>query len=179
MFVECLLADETFNPTKAARAAGYKAPAAAGYNLIHNKTIAAIIGKSVRERLERVQLNGDNVLEHVTTALFLDPMELFESVGGGVFTVRNLDEIPLPIRRCITKLKCRTRVSLEGDTEACIEIELMSKDALVPIVMKHLGLLTAEGNAVSVNVGLDIVSALLTQVEGERRVIDTKFIEAK
>lgn len=178
LFVESLLADEKFNATRAAKAAGYKNPSHAVTQLLSKPAIAAIIGKAIYKRSEKLGLKAEDVLEHLANVLYLDPIELFEQGDDGSFRVKTLDEIPAHIRRCITKLKCKVRTTDIG-SESYIEIELMSKDQALPLVMKHLGIISPEGNAVNVNVGQDIVAALLRQVEQDRRVIDTQFVEAK
>jgi hypothetical protein len=176
LFVEHLLADEMFNPTRAARAAGYKNPGVAGYKNLKNAAVAALIGKSLQRRITEVGLNAKDVLEHLATVLYLDPIHLFTSMGDGIFCVKNLEDIPAHIRRCITKFKCRTKTTETG-SESYIEVELMSKDQALPLVMKHLGIIGTDGAAVNVNLGTDLITALLAQVERERQVIDTKFIE--
>ena len=178
LFVECLLADEKFNANQAAKKAGYKNPAHASGVLLSKPSIAAIIGKAIYQRSEKMGLKAEDVLQHLANVLYLDPIEVFESCGDGAFRVKSLDEIPPHIRRCITKLKCRTKTT-EETTESFIEIELMSKDAALPLVMKHLGILGVDGSPVNVNIGQDIISAMLKQVEEERRVIDTQFLNAK
>lgn len=180
LFVEELLADEQFNPTRAARAAGYKNPAIMGNKLIKLPVIRAMIGKALQERIERTQLRADDVLEMLTTALFLDPAELFSVTGDGVILVKSLDEIPQKLRRCITRLKCRTRYDKKGEAqESLMEVELMSKDTMLQLAMKHLGLGGTE--KVDVQIQGNVVLELLQAAEQERRatVIDTKFIEAK
>ena len=178
MFVEELLADESFNATNAARKAGYKNPTVQGSKLLTLKPIRAMVGKALRERIERTQLTADAVLAHLQTALFLDPFELFERNRKGAYEVRDLADIPIEIRRCITKVRTRTKVTDLG-TEYTSEIELMSKDAALVNAMKHLGLLAADGNSININVGQDVISTLLAQVEQDRRVIDVAYIESK
>lgn len=176
LFVEYLMADEGFNPTRAARAAGYKQPKLAGQKNLRNPAIAAMIGKVLQERINGCKLTAKDVLNHLATALFMDPMDLFESTGRGTFIVKDLQEIPPEVRRCISKLKCRTRSTDDG-VETYVEIELMSKDSALTNAMKHLGLVSIDPQ-VNVNVGGDVILKLLQDAEQQRTVIDTKFIES-
>lgn len=149
-FCEEMAADLTFNATEAAKKAGYKNPNQAAYKLLKNKSIQAYLGKVLHQRAKRRELAADDVLEHLRNALFLDPIDLFEHVGNGVFAVKDLSQIPEHVRRCITKIKCKVRETEEG-TETYIELELMSKDAAMTNALKHLGLMEPDGS-VNVNV---------------------------
>lgn len=176
LFVEYLLADPMFNPTRAARAAGYKSPQGMANKLMKQKAVRAMIGKALQQRIDEVKLEAKDVLEHLATALFLDPAELFAENWDGDVVLKELDQIPVRIRRCITKLKVKARTDKKGNTTVETDIELMSKDSALQLAMKHLGI---SGVAdVSVNVGGDILLALLKQAEQERSVIDTRFIES-
>ena len=168
-FVEYLLADQKFNATTAARKAGYKKPAAASGKLLHNAKIRRIIGKQIRLRRERMQLEADEVLRHLSIALFLDPLDFFEATDDGV-TLKQLDDVPLEVRRCVTKLEVRKDGSLK--------LELMSKDQALVNAMKHLGLI-GDGTVNLTNntvVGDDVLSGLLERAERSRRVIDAEVI---
>ena len=174
LFCEYLLADPQFNGTAAARAAGYKNPGIAASKLMKSKPVRATIGKAIMERIREVKLTQKDVLEHLATALFLDPLEMFERTERGAYVVRDLDDVPERIRRCITKLKCRTKEDRSGRKETWVEIELMSKDQALPLAMKHLGI--AGSDSVTVDVGGDVLLNLLKQVEQDRRVIDVDYI---
>lgn len=173
MFVEYLLADEGFNPTNAARRAGYSSPSVASNRLMKKREIRAVIGKALRERVNGAKIEADAVLKHLATALYLDPLELFEIGSDGSYMVKDLNKIPQRIRRCITKLKCK--VGKEGDVS--VEVELMSKDAAMTNAMKHLGLVSPD-NTNNLIVAPDFLSELLTKVEQERRnIVDVDYIE--
>lgn len=179
MFVEELLADETFNATAAARKAGYKRPSQEAARLLVDPAVRAIIGKALQERITRCRLTADAVLQHLATALFLDPLDLFEKTEGGGYLVRALEDIPIEVRRCITKIKQRSRSIGGRDGEATIEtyleVELMSKDAALVNAMKHLMLINPDQN-LNVNVGGLDLKALLDRVENERKVVDGSVI---
>jgi len=176
MFIEELLADEQFNLTAAARKAGYKQPSTMANRLISRPAIRKILGKALQERITRCRLTADEVLEHLRNALFLDPLDLFERTEEGGYVVRSLEDVPLKVRRCITKLKQRTRYVGES-VETYLEVELMSKDAALVNAMKHLMLVNPDPAAMNVNVGVDL-RGLLEQVEQDRKnVIDGNVIK--
>lgn len=179
LFCDAILADPSFNSVAAARAAGYRVPHGAAARLLRQKRIQAIIGKHIHERLSNLQLNAEDVLRHLTTALFLDPLELMNKVGANRYEVRNLEDVPLEIRRCITKMKCRTRVHQDHSRETIIEIELMSKDACMSHALKHFGLISPDGHTTNVNIGISFQD-LLERAEQSRndngRVVDAEFI---
>lgn len=181
LFVEELLASETFNATEAARKAGYKMPRQAANKLLNHRAIRAVLGKAMQERITKCELQAEQVLRHLATALYLDPLELFQRTEVGTYVVRSLDDIPAPVRRCITKLKCRTRAAEDGLVETYIEIELMSKDGALKLAMQHLGLLGPDGKGtdVTVNLGTDFLGQLLQKAEADRRVIDATTIQQK
>lgn len=177
--MEELLANEKMNATEAAKKAGYKQPSTMANRLLLRPDIKAIIGKAVNERITRCQLTADAVLQHLANALFLDPLELFEKTEEGGYLVRALEDIPIEVRRCITKIKQRSRSVGGRDGEATVEtyleVELMSKDSALVNAMKHLMLINPDQN-LNVNVGGLDLKALLDRVENERKVVDGSVI---
>lgn len=177
LFVQHLLADEGFNFATAAKKAGYKNPSVEANRLIKKRAIRCAVGKAIAERTARNELDADNVLKHLAAALYLDPLDLFDidSTTGG-YVVKELKKIPPAVRRCITKIKQRTRI-INGEPYTDFELELMSKDACMTNALKHLGLVSPDNNTTNVMVTEDFVSQMLDKVEEERQVIDTEVIE--
>lgn len=176
LFVEEILASENFDATAAARKVGYAQPAMRAKQLLADKRIQRALGKALQERITRCQLTADEVLEHLRNALFLDPLDLFERAEGGGYLVRSLEDIPVHVRRCITKIKQRQRIVGEG-VEIYIEVELMSKDNALQAAMKHLGLLSGDGQ-INLNVGTLDLAELLERVESNRNnIVDARVIE--
>lgn len=182
MFVECLLSDLTFNPAAAARSAGYKCSAQSATKLLKNPLISAAIGKAIKLRLERVQLNGDDVLEHLRIALFLNPFELFECGADGKWTIRNPKDMPPEVARCVTKMKVKEVVDDDGTVTRTFELELMDKNMLLGYALKHLGLAGESKSSLDVNVNTtdSLLLSLLKEVDGKSNVVDAvdvKMIE--
>ena len=126
----------------------------------------------------KIQLEADDVLIHLRNALFLDPLDLFRVVDGG-FEIKPIDEIPLDARRCISKLKHRTRYTKDGDKIVEVELDLMSKDNMMSLAMKHLGLLDRPEEEQREVGNEQIVAYLLEQVENKDNIIDAQVIEQK
>lgn len=175
-FVAELLADENFNATAAAKRAGYKQPGNAASKLLAKRDIQIIVGRELKKRLDRIELRQEDVLEHLRTALFLDPLDLFEVGEDGSLAVQSLEDMPEKVRRCVTKLKVKVRRSRQ-QTSTTIELELMSKDAAMTNALKHLGLINPD-NLNIVNAGPVDLRQLLEKVEEERsNVVDGEVIK--
>lgn len=182
VFVVEYLRDNEMNARKAAEKAGYKG-AASAWKLLGTPTVAKAIGKAIYERIHECKIEAAQVLRQLSAALYLDPLELFEDNGDGTFKVRSLSEVPPHIRRCITKLKCKTRTyeTKDGEvtTETYVEVELMSKDAALSLAMRHLGLIedSRSKGAGGEPVTIDLIMNLLASVEERTNVIDGTVIE--
>jgi phage terminase small subunit len=159
-FVAELLADPLMSPTQAAVNAGYKKSAAsqAANSLMKNSTIAQMIGKALRERLERTEITQDEVLNFLINALFLDPLQLFDS-SEGILTLKDLATIPAQVRRLITKMEVRSRTINGGeDLETVVKVEWVSKELVLQLCMKHLGMIQPDTHKNNVQVNVNAVA---------------------
>lgn len=180
MFVLHLLADETFNASKAALKAGYKNGGQMGHKLIQHPVISAAIGKAIADRARRVELQADDVLIHLKNALFLNVLDLFNKNEDGSYSLKDFEEIPVEVGRCINKLKSRTRYTKEGDRIVEVDVELMSKDTMMNLAMKHLNLLGEREEEVKTHeVDREILIHMLETVEARSNIIDARVIEQK
>lgn len=185
IFCDELLADESFNATEAARKAGYKYPKASAQSLIDNENIRKIIGRHVYDRLCKLGYTAEDVLHKLWTILALDPLEAFEKVDDH-YEVKNLEDIPKPIRQCITQVKSTVRHFVDGSKEQRMEVHFMSKDKALEYAMKHFGLISPDvhqhKHQTNVNVKMSFQDAL-EQIENQRngngKVIDERMIEEK
>lgn len=130
------------------------------HRILQRPKVKAYLGKLLHNRLEQAGLETDAILNKLRIALHFDPINVFESVGDGVFRVKQLDEIPEEIRCCITKLKSKTKTLYDSDgnesgTETFIELEFMSRDKALEMAMKYRGLLEPDkmGGNVTINLG--------------------------
>jgi hypothetical protein len=176
-FVEYLLASENFNITEAARKAGYKSPASNANRLIRNPVIKALIGKQIRLRMERNELLADEVLEFLATVLYLDPFELMEEDSDGAWKMKNKDDIPLELRRCVTVMDSTKTIRGNGDVVVHNKIKFMSKDGALDKAMKHLGLINPDGTTNNLIVMPNVIAELVEKAEQQRDVINADYVK--
>lgn len=177
MFIKHLLADPSYNYTDAARKAGYKQPGLAVNRLLKDGRVSRAIGKEIHKRAETCEIAAADVLLKLKDVINLDPVDFFDSVvnehGERLFVIKKLDEIPAHIRKCITKIKSRTFHKPDGNSETYFEIEFMSKDSALSLLMDHLGMKGKTRIEVGATGNLEnLLGTLLNQVESNNNVVD-------
>lgn len=184
MFVEELVADPTMSPTQAALKAGYsqKTASVKASQMLKNPVIAQMVGNALQKRIERVQVNQDDVLKFLYQALTLDPLDLFDEVDGAL-SLKQLQDIPEDIRRLITKIDAKSRpIGDEGQVETRVKLEWVSKELVLQLCMKHLGMLNNGSNDGDVNVNVQVITnnnlvqQLREAVHTNSKVIDAQAI---
>ena len=174
LFVKCLLADQTFSVVNAARKAGYKNPSQAGYKLLNNTLVSKVVGKAIKERMDRLDITADRVLEELACIAFYNPLELFDDAGGFV----NVTNIPEALARAMSGMDVISYTDQEGSVHTTFKPRFSSKIAALELVAKHLGMAMGESKVqLEHNVGPELLEALLKKVERADNIIDTKFIE--
>lgn len=178
-FVDCLLADKSFNPTEAAKAAGYKTPPQAANKLLKNVNVKKAIGQAIQERMDKFAITKERVLYELICIGLVNIQDLFDS-NGSLIPVHKL---PDRAARSISsvKLTYSTRRD-EGVVEELkhVEIKFWDKVAALQLLGKHLGMFN---DKLKVEHGVDpaldnLIGALLQKVEqNSSKVIDTSFIE--
>ena len=143
-FVHELLATDMFCPTEAARKAGYKLPSQAANKLLKNRVISAALGKATREREERCELKGDDVLDYLHRALFFNPLNHFYHGHDG-WMIDDPSVLPEWVGRLIEKMEVKHVVHPDGSVHDSFKVEFISKSTVLPLALKHLGLLTDKG----------------------------------
>lgn len=186
LFVEELVADPLMSPREAAIRAGYspKSAESQGSQLLRHPVIAQMLAKAMNDRLKKTEMKKEEVLNYLYCALTLDPLDLFDQEADGGLSFKQLQEVPIQIRRLITKMEVKTRpVGKEGETETRIKIEWVSKELVLQLVMKHIGMLTPESPIGSnLNVNVNVQNVLVQQLReslanAAGRVIDSTAIE--
>jgi phage terminase small subunit len=90
------------NASQAAQRAGYKGPFnVIGAQLLAKPKIQALIQKSMNERVKRVEINADRVLERLDTIGDVDIAEVFNEKGY----MLDVHSIPPEVRRCIKSIE--------------------------------------------------------------------------
>jgi len=184
MFVKYLIGDEYWRPAEAARKAGYAHPTIICSKLMNKPEIARMLGKEQRQRLERMNLDADKVLDLIASGLFFNPMSLFKVGKSGVWYVEDPKDIPDEIGMLIESAKfiSTERTLPDGSVEAkqIFELKIVSKTKLIEFAMRHCGLDSPTRVEHSGNVQMDIdVSKMVTELEDIRsqQVIDGSVIE--
>lgn len=172
LFVSEYWKDEVLNVSAAARRSGHMGKNAAS-QLLSRRRVRNAINEELKLRLDRNQLTQDDILKHICVAAYLDPLEVFEWNGDGVYRVKDLAKIPKEIRQCITKLKSKVIHHPNGRIETETTVEFISKDKMIHLAMQHLGLLNQEGVGARTNIGVNISLAdMLIEVGKADNVID-------
>lgn len=145
LFAMALLADPTFNLTRAAEKAGYAQPAVSGHDQLNNPVVARFIGQEIARRAQRLQITAERVLEELACIAYRDPVEFCEKETGRI-QIDDIRKIPEVARRCIDgiKVKQTTRTDPEtGDLVVTqeVELKLCSKTGALELLMKHLGMM--------------------------------------
>lgn len=143
LFVKHLVASKDFSPTKAAQEAGYKYPSQMGRSLLQQDTIRVAVGKALHDRIERLEWQGDDVLQTLRTVIDFDVTEFYDQAGN--LSMESIKSQPPHVRKCITKItsKRKSFVNELGEKEYYnqIEVELMDKNQALHLALKHFGLL--------------------------------------
>lgn len=165
-----------FNAARAGRVTGYKLSQA--YRVLARDDVQVYLSEQTSRVLERNQLTADDIVEHLRTALYLDPNEIGESIRGGGWRVKRLHEVPKKIRQCMTKVKYRNRKDEEGNiVEEYWEVEFMSKDKALELAMKYKQLLRDKVD-LTLETGPNLSQVLMEgEANGRGNIITTDFIE--
>lgn len=182
-FVDALLKDDEFNLTNAAREAGYASPAKAGSKLLDNRIVRNYVGKKIREREERLEIEADRTLLELARLAYVNPKDLVDEDGK----VIPLKKMPRRLAACVKKLKIKTRET-EDDKgrkviETTAEIEVWDKLHALELLARHQGLfekgLRDDVPMMTPQVFAFIMNNASEQPDGPTNVVDTKFIDSK
>ena len=172
-FVHECLADPAFNATDAARRAGYKAPSQAANQLLKQKVIAAILGKAMREREERLQITADQVLIELARIAFANPQIYYNEDGS----IKALHSLTPAEAAAIKEIESEITHRGEDSETVTTKYKLHDKVRALELLGRHFSLLNEKvQHEFSGGVRFDFVS-LVKQLENQRsNVIDGEFI---
>lgn len=170
-FVLEMMADPSFNASRAAKRAGYANPPQAANRLLKDSRIKAMLGKETHERNERVRLGSDEVLAYIRDVLFFNPMEHFFPNEDGTWTVKDLQALPENVARLIDTIKVKVIELPNGATKSEFEVRLVSKATALALAAKHVGVEKHE-----FKVGIDW-DTLVDQDKIAIRTIEDKIAE--
>lgn len=145
-FIEELLQMEAWIPSQAARIVGYKNPSQAANKLLKNEAVQAALGKAKRERSERCQINADDLLDYLRTALYLNPLRLFKRSESGYWVVDDLDAVPEMIGRLVKAAETKTTTDKDGVVTSTIKLEFFNKEKAAELIQRHIDTLQIDVN---------------------------------
>lgn len=130
------------SPTKAAKRAGYSS-ANAG-KLMSNPEVRKAIGKALKQILVEPYMSAKELVAQLHHIMYLDPLHFLDQGEAGDITLRDMELIPEPIRKCITKMKIRKRTYTDGTAETTYDLEFFSKEKAADMLAKYYKLYEAE-----------------------------------
>lgn len=139
------------NASAAYRRAGYQTGNSdvCGPRLLGHVGIQAEIQRALKAREARAEakaiVSQDRVLKEIAATAFLDPLDLFAEDG----TLLPLSKMPAEARRAIAGLEVEELWQGKGDAKILVgrlkKIKLVSKDGMVTLAARHLGMLADQG----------------------------------
>lgn len=129
------------SPSKAAVRAGYTPANAA--KLMSNPKVRKAIGKALKQMLVEPYMNAKELVAQLHHIMYLDPLHFLEQGEAGDITLRDMELIPEPIRKCITKMKIRKRTYTDGTAETTYDLEFFSKEKAADMLAKYYKLYEA------------------------------------
>ena len=194
MFVPEYLVD--FNQTRAAIAAGYskKTASVKGSQLLKDKRIQRALGKAQKRRIERLELDGDELLRQVAMLGTRDGRQLFDAKGvlvlnhqvvNGEVQGTTIHDLPEQITAAIDGVKQKVkRYTLESGTmveEVETELKLVGKAAILDMAAKIQGAYAPEQHKIG-PIGPDwnkLIGSEEPPDEIETKILDVKVIPNK
>lgn len=167
-FVYALASSKEFNYTAAAREAGYKSPMTAGHNLLKKKAVRGFLAKVLEDRMDRLNLTADRVLQELMCIAFFDPGEMYDEDGN----LLPVTKMPEHVRRALAGVEVKIDEYDDGDRiTTTAKIRHCDKEACLKLLMQHLGILQ-ERKKVELDIGPNIWEHLSKVVEQPRIITD-------
>jgi hypothetical protein len=140
--------------------------------------VQGALGKAQREREERCELKGDDVINYLRVALFFNPLQFFTPCDEGFF-VKDWKDIPEEVGRLVERMEVKEIVAPDGSIIRGYKLWFLSKAIVLPLAMKHLNLMGTEKVEVTPGDNWDkILQAMGTvlddDIENEIDAIDVK-----
>jgi phage terminase small subunit len=172
-FVLAVLSQTVWNMTEAARQAGAKNPKLQANRWIHDRRVAAVLGREMRMRNERARMTNDEVLAQIEYEAFCDVLDLCDE--DGFIITDDLRKIPVEMRRCINGIECTEQKWIDQDgnehVERKMKLKVVDKAIAQAMLLKHRGLIAPSETNVTLNVGV-VQQVLSTLVKKDDEPID-------
>lgn len=144
VFIKAMQADPGMKPSAAAKVAGYSNPSAAAAKLMKKPHINAELSKQLTSRLERLEMNGDRLLQELAFCALRDPIDLCNEYGE--IEISDLSKIPERMRRCIESIEVVERYDREGNPITTTKVKLVPKAPAIEMAMRHFGMFEKDNN---------------------------------
>lgn len=174
VFVLCLQKSKSFNPTEAAREAGYKNPSQAANKLMKNKIVLRAVGKEIYDRKTELKIEATDVLRELMVIGFANPKEMFDRRGN----LLSIHEMPDSIAKALSGFDVEVNTNRDGSQVTTIKPRFWSKTSALEMIAKHLGMLNEK---LSMEYGVsketvDMLGQLLMEAEQRSNVIDVQAL---
>ena len=156
-----------FNATQAAIRAGYSKKTAGqiGEQNINKPAIRTRLRELQQRASKHLEITHEDLLSQLKTWAESD---ITETLG---LTTDELKQLPVQVRRLITKAKRTTREHRDGSIEEVVEIHFVSKEAALDMIAKHIGFYEKDNKQKKAEIdvsklGSDVLKALLDASSG-------------
>lgn len=141
----------TFNAKASALAAGYAESFAesAGSKLLHDPRVQELLSRHALDAMAVTNVKTEEILRAACEIAYLDPGQCFEQLiesKHGIVTLRlrDITEMPLAVRRCISGFKVikKNLTSGDGFIDTVIEVKFWNKNEALKLLAMYKSMLT-------------------------------------
>lgn len=179
LFVKELTANRALSPSQAAKNAGYKKPYQAAAQLLKNPIVKKALGKDLGDKIQKIDLRAERVLQELMDIGFADPGELFDKDGN----LLPIPKMPESVRRALSGFDVETTTvhSRDGEEETTyttVKPRFWSKPQALELLGKYLKMFVEmTKNETGLNPETaNLINHLVQRVGERKNVIDAKFI---
>lgn len=141
IFVLELMANHDFNPTEAAKKAGYKNPSVQASRLLAKPEIAKFLKQKQTRREQKLEIKAERVVQELANMAFRNIKDFCDEDGR--IRTDNLHAIPDHAAVAIDGIKQRHDTYWDGEHQhevVTYELKLVPKLAAIEALMKHMGI---------------------------------------
>jgi len=129
-----------FDPTKAARAAGYSKPEKTGSALMRRPHIVAALQHLRAEQLERLEIDADDVIRELARVGFSNIFDFYR-IGDDGEPIVDLTAAEEARGRVVKSFRVRETQYVSGEVRKTLHFELHDKMKALELLARHFGLL--------------------------------------
>ncbi len=146
-----------FNATKAALAAGYSQGCAEseGSRLLRDPRVQELLSRHALDQIAATNIRTDEILKATSEIAYFDPGACFEQLIGSstnlvTLRLKDMTEMPLEVRRCISSFKVikKNLTSGDGFIDTIIEVKFWNKLEALKLLAMYKNLLAQKSDDV-------------------------------